>query len=198
MPGTGDGCPPDAVRSAAVDPEAITRAQARIDHAASGRIEPAELDAVLERARDQVEALAATAAEIESTLPSRVRDAVQDGLREQVLPVGRNLAEIRGLMNQAIRRMERIEGDLLAERHARVDDLALLVDLVTSGWRNVEQRLSRIEERLGPEERSGLRREDELETAAPAGLGLEVDPAAERDRELTRDREAEASPAAVA
>jgi hypothetical protein len=73
---------------------------------------------------------------------------VQDGLRAQVLPVGRNLAEIRGLMNQLIRRLERVEGDLLSERHARVDDLALLVDLVTSGWRGVEQRLARIEERL--------------------------------------------------
>ncbi len=46
-----------------------------------------------------------------------------------------NLAEIRGLLNQAIRRLERLEGDLLAERHARIDDLALLVDLVSSGWR---------------------------------------------------------------
>jgi two-component sensor histidine kinase len=73
---------------------------------------------------------------------------VQDGLRAQVLPVGRNLAEIRGLMNQLIRRLERVEGDLLSERHARVDDLALLVELVTSGWRGVEQRLARIEERL--------------------------------------------------
>jgi hypothetical protein len=73
---------------------------------------------------------------------------VQDGLRALVLPVGRNLAEIRGLMNQLIRRLERLEGDLLSERHARLDDLALLVDLVTSGWRGVEQRLARIEERL--------------------------------------------------
>ena len=73
---------------------------------------------------------------------------MQDGLRAQVLPVGRNLAEIRGLMNQVIRRLERVEGDLLSERHARVDDLALLVDLVASGWRGVEQRLARIEERL--------------------------------------------------
>jgi chromosome segregation ATPase len=131
-----------------MDPEAIKRAQARIDQAASGRIEPAQLDAALERAREQVEALAATAAELESTLPGRVGDALQDGLREQVRPVGRNLAEIRGLMNQLIRRLERVEGDLLAERHARVDDLALLVDLVSSGWRGVEQRLARIEARI--------------------------------------------------
>jgi uncharacterized coiled-coil protein SlyX len=73
---------------------------------------------------------------------------VQDGLSAQVVPVGRNLAEIRGLMNQLLRRLERVEGDLLSERHARVDDLALLVDLVTSGWRGVEQRLARIEERV--------------------------------------------------
>jgi hypothetical protein len=131
-----------------MDAEAITRAQERIDRAAAGRIEPAAVDATLERAREQVEALAATAAELEATLPTRLGDALQDGLRAQVAPVGRNLAEIRGLMNQVIRRLERVEGDLLAERHARVDDLALLVDLVSSGWRAVEQRLSAIEERL--------------------------------------------------
>jgi hypothetical protein len=135
-----------------MDADAIARAQARIDQAAAGRVEPAQVDATLERAREQVEALAATAAELEATLPSRVGDALQDGLREQVRPVGRNLAEIRGLMNQVIRRLERVEGDLLSERHARVDDLALLVDLVTSGWRGVEQRLAAIEAKLRPDD----------------------------------------------
>jgi hypothetical protein len=131
-----------------MDADAIQRAQARIDQAASGRVEPAALDAALERARDQVEALAATTAEFEATLPTRVGNAVQDGLRAQVMPVGRNIAEIRGLLNQVIRRLERVEGDLLSERHARVDDLALLVDLVASGWHGVEQRLVKIEQRL--------------------------------------------------
>ena len=54
-------------------------------------------------------------------------------------------AEIRGLLNQAIRRLERLEGDLLAERHARIDDLALLVDLVSSGWKGVDARLEKVE-----------------------------------------------------
>jgi len=135
-----------------MDAEAIARAQARIEAAASGRVEPAQVDAAFERARDQVEALAAAAAELESTLPARVGDAVQDGLRAQVLPVARHLAEVRGLMNQLIRRLERIEGDLLAERHARVDDLALLVDLVSSGWRGVDQRLARIEASIAKQE----------------------------------------------
>ena len=66
--------------------------------------------------------------------------------------MGRNLAELRGLMNQVIRRLERVEGDLLSERHARVDDLALLVDLVSSGWRAVEQRLGAIEQQLSSDD----------------------------------------------
>jgi hypothetical protein len=131
-----------------VDYSAVERARQRLEAAAAGRTEPAAVDAALERARGQIEALAATAAELETTLPARVGDAVQDGLREQVLPVARNLAEIRGLMNQVLRRLERVEGDLLAERHARVDDLALLVDLVGTGWRGVERRLARLEEGL--------------------------------------------------
>jgi hypothetical protein len=131
-----------------MDGEALKRAQERIEQAAAGRVEPAVVDATLERAREQVEALAVAAAELEASLPSRVGDALQDGLRAQVLPVARHLAEVRGLMNQLIRRLERVEGDLLAERHARVDDLALLVDLVSSGWRGVDQRLDRIEAAL--------------------------------------------------
>ena len=124
---------------------------------------------MLERAREQVEALAAAAADLEAALPSRVGDAVQDGLREQVLPVARHLAEVRGLMNQVIRRLERVEGDLLAERHARVDDLALLVELVSSGWRGVDDRLARLEKSL--EERGGaiIYRMEERRPGAESG-----------------------------
>jgi hypothetical protein len=149
----GDIHPTVTVTSPPMDAEAISRAQARIADAAAGRVEPAQVDAAFERARDQVEALAAAAAELESTLPARVGDAVQDGLRAQVLPVARHLAEVRGLMNQLLRRLERVETDLLAERHARVDDLALLVDLVSSGWRGVDQRLTRIEASIEKQER---------------------------------------------
>ncbi len=106
------------------------------------------MDAVLERTRAQVEDLAQAAAELQSTLPAKIDGALQDGIREQVRPVGRNLAEIRGLTNNVIRRLERIEGDLLAERHARVDDLALLVDLVSSGWKSVDVRLGSLEKSL--------------------------------------------------
>jgi hypothetical protein len=132
-----------------MDAEALQRAQERIERAASTRVAPADLDAALERARNQVAALAATTAELEATMPDRVGDAVKDGIRVEVLPVARHIAEVRGLINQLIRRVERIEGDLLSERHARVDDLALLVDLIAAGFLGVEQRLDRIEAKLG-------------------------------------------------
>jgi hypothetical protein len=128
--------------------DAIEKARERLREAAEGRPDAAAVDAVLERARAQVEELAQAAAALEATIPAQVEHAVVDGLQEQVRPVGRNLAEIRGLMNQLIRRLERVEGDLLSERHARVDDLGLLVDLITSSWKSVERRLSTLERRL--------------------------------------------------
>jgi hypothetical protein len=147
-----------------MDGEALKRAQERLEQAAAGRADPATVDAAFERARDQIEALAVAAAELESSLPTRVGDAVQDGLRAQVLPVARHLAEVRGLMNQMIRRLERVEGDLLAERHARIDDLALLVDLVSSGWRGVDQRLERIETGLAEQRGATVYRLEDRQT----------------------------------
>jgi hypothetical protein len=135
-----------------VNPGAIERANERLQQIATGRVESAAVDAALERARDQVEALAEATAKFEATLPQRVGDAVQEGLREQVVPVAKHLAEVRGFSAQLVRRLERIEGDLLAERHGRVDDLALLIDLITSGWHGVDERLARLEKMLGADE----------------------------------------------
>jgi chorismate mutase len=131
-----------------VDQDALERARERLDEAAQGKTQPSDVEAALERARAQVEELAATAAELESTLPDRVGEAVRDGIRSEARPVSRQLAEVRGLANQTIRRLERIETELLAERASRVDDLGLLVDLIESGWRAVDDRLRRIEEAL--------------------------------------------------
>jgi hypothetical protein len=131
-----------------MDEAAIQRAKERLAAAAEGRVDPSDVQATLERAREQIEALADLAAQIESSLPGRVSDAVREGLKAEVIPVGRHIAEVRGLAGQTIRRLERMEGDLLAERHARLDDLALLVDLITSGWKGVDDRLARLEERL--------------------------------------------------
>ena len=124
-----------------MDDGALQRARARLDE----RAEAAALELLVARAREQVEALTTATAALAETLPSEVGEAV----REQARPMGRNLAETRGLMNQVIRRLEQVEADLTSERHARVDDLALLVDLVAAGWQNVDSRLAKLESLVG-------------------------------------------------
>jgi len=128
-----------------VDEDTLRRAHERLA-AADERTHEADVDAALERARSQVEQLAELAANLETSLPERVGNAVRDGVRAEALPVARQMAEVRGLAGQTIRRLERLEGQLLAERRARLDDLSLLVDLVSSGWRGVDTRLERIEQ----------------------------------------------------
>jgi hypothetical protein len=86
-------------------------------------------------------------------IDEQIAAAVRDGVRVEAAPVGRHLAEVRGMSVRAIRQLERIEANLAAERSSRVDDLAVLVDLFTAGWRSVDERIARIEELLGGDER---------------------------------------------
>ena len=80
-----------------------------------------------------------------------IREALRDGLREEAAPISRRLAEVKGLSNNAIRRLDGLERTLDAERDARIDDLALLVELLTEGWRAINTRLDRIEAALAPQ-----------------------------------------------
>jgi len=137
-----------------VDRDAIERARMRLAETGENRPDDASLQALLERARAGLEALALTTAELETGIPEKLETSLQKGLREEVLPVARHLAEVRGLSGQTIRRLERLQTDLASERKARVEDLALLVDLITSGWRGVEKRLDRIEPVLDRVERA--------------------------------------------
>ena len=88
----------------------------------------------------------------DALLREALREGLRDGLREEAAPVSRRLAEVKGLSNNAIRRLERIEATIESERSARVDDLALLIDLLTAGWRTMNARLDRIEAALQPRE----------------------------------------------
>jgi hypothetical protein len=80
----------------------------------------------------------------------QIRETLKEGLREEAAPISRRLAEVKGLSNNAIRRLENIEATIESERSARVDDLALLVELLTEGWRTMNARLDRIEAALEP------------------------------------------------
>ena len=81
-------------------------------------------------------------------MEGRFKRGVREVVRDEAATVARQLAECRGLANQTNRRLERLQADLDAERNARVDDLAVLVELITAGWKSVEERLDRIEQRL--------------------------------------------------
>jgi len=163
-----------------MDESALARARERIAAVTEGRPHPSDIDSALERSREQVETLAATAAELGAAIPAQVGLAVRDGIREEVLPVARHIAEIRGLFVQSIRRLERIESELLAERKARVDDLALLVELVASSWRSVDARLDRLED---------------AHTETAASLDELVESLLADDDELTVEEEESAEPA---
>ncbi len=111
---------------------------------------PHDVAATLERTRREVEALARAADGLQDSLPETISTAIRDGLRAEAAPLATRVAEVKGLANGAIRRLERLETDLLAERNARVDDLALLVELITGGWRGLNARLDRIEAAVAP------------------------------------------------
>ena len=133
--------------------DAVERARKRLKEAGTAS-DPAELEATIDRAREALESFAAQAAELEASVPERLDAAVRDGIRTEARPLGRQVAELRGLANGTIRRLEHIQHDLDAERRARIEDLALLVDLIASGWNGVERRLDRLERSLDRLERS--------------------------------------------
>jgi hypothetical protein len=89
-----------------------------------------------------------------------IREALRDGLKEEAAPISRRLAEVKGLSNNAVHRLASIEATIQSERSARVDDLALLVELLTEGWRAMNARLERIEALLRPAEGDVVRLRD--------------------------------------
>jgi hypothetical protein len=119
-----------------------------------------------------------------------IREALREGLREEASPISRRLAEVKGLSNNTVRRLEGIEQTLASEREARIDDLTLLVELLTEGWRSLNTKLDRIETALDrPANVVPLRnnvalagRQEQLEAGAATDLGVEVEPPAEHRR----------------
>src|SRR5947207_8548018 len=64
---------------APVDEGALDRARERLADASAGKPQPADVEAALERARSQVEALAATAADLEASLLGRAGGGAREG-----------------------------------------------------------------------------------------------------------------------
>src|SRR3954452_11410162 len=72
--------PVGTLASRSMHDAAWQRVQDRLAEVAATRTQPSDVDAALERARTQIEALAQASASLEATLPGQVGDAVRDGI----------------------------------------------------------------------------------------------------------------------
>ena len=117
------------------------RARARAERPSGGPGDtPAampDLRTILARAEANVGELRHTAAALEQSLPETVERAVERAMDERATP--RRLAELRELVRSRAGQMEQVNRDLLAERLGRIEDLELLVDLISSGMAALRQ-----------------------------------------------------------
>ncbi|HEY7003407.1 MAG TPA: hypothetical protein VH281_03935 [Gaiellaceae bacterium] len=111
-----------------------------------------------------------TASELQSSLPQDVGSVVYEALRVEVRPVAQHLAELGGLFQLLIGRMDELRDELRRERHERLQDVELLSELVTTGWRSADRRVGRMEK--------GLERLEETIEGQSAGRFLQF-PSAE-------------------
>lgn len=122
-----------------------------------------EREELLERFR-------ASATELETTLPQGVGSVVYEALRVEVAPVAQHVAELGALFERMLARLDDVSAGVQDERRDRLDDVALLTELVTTGWRSVDRRLARLEQIVARIEagRSGRRGagHDRLDDAA--------------------------------
>jgi hypothetical protein len=100
-----------------------------------GASEPAgpDLRTLLARSEQHVDELRRSASELAAILPTRVEAAVARALGEDEGGLGRRLDTVLDRSGQLNAAVERVERDLLAERMARVEDLEVLVNLVSGG-----------------------------------------------------------------
>jgi hypothetical protein len=92
-----------------------------------------DLRTLLARSERHVDELRRSASELAAILPTRVEAAVARALGEDEGGLGRRLDTVLDQSGQLTAAVDRVERDLLAERMSRVEDLEVLVDLVSGG-----------------------------------------------------------------
>ncbi len=107
----------------------------RVAPAQPAPIEPAgpDLRTLLARSERHVDELRRSASELAAILPTRVEAAVARALGEDEGGLGRRIDHVVDQDGRLAAALERVESDLLAERMARVEDLEVLVELVSGG-----------------------------------------------------------------
>lgn len=101
-----------------------------------------DLRTILARAETHVDELRSTAAALEESLPARVERAVERALSAH--PDTRQAEELRELLRGLSRQVEQVNRDLLAERLGRVEDLELVVDLISTGMAALRQDVATV------------------------------------------------------
>jgi hypothetical protein len=141
------------VHGEAVSEDVQERVQRAIDalgppHAARRtEVLPAHREAAADRSHDAlVERFRVATAELEATLPEGVGTVVYEALRVEVRPVAQHVAELGALFERMLQRLDQVSGEVESERRERTEDVALLTELVTTGWRSVDRRLARLEQ----------------------------------------------------
>ena len=144
-----------------------------------GANEPAgpDLRTLLVRSERHVDELRRSASELAAILPTRVEAAVARALGEDEGGLGRRLDEVLGQATGISAAVERVERDLLAERMARVEDLEVLVNLVSGGLgalhadlRAVRSELAELRAVVGQPLHFTVAREQGEDAAGPEAL----------------------------
>lgn len=94
----------------------------------------------------QLDRLTAATSELEATLPQGVGTVVYEALRVEVGPVAKHVAELATLFDRMLQRLDKVSTEVGDERRERFEDVALLAELITSGWRSVDRRIARLEQ----------------------------------------------------
>jgi chromosome segregation ATPase len=121
--------------------------------------EESELGAVraaLARSEGELDTVRAATAELRSVLPTRVEAAVSRALLgADGGALGRRLDDLHAVSAETTAAVRTIADDVLAERITRVEDLELVVDLLSRGFsatradvQRLERRVERFESRL--------------------------------------------------
>jgi Bacterial regulatory proteins, lacI family len=95
------------------------------------------------RARDLVQAMLQAAEGGASGLPGSLRYQSLE-----IRPLAERMTVVDQLLERLVEDVHAAKDELRRGRSERVEDLALLVDLITASWRAVEQRLNRLERKV--------------------------------------------------
>lgn len=139
-----------------------------------------DLRTLLQRAETNVDELRGTARELAAILPTRVEAAVARALGQDEGGLGRQLGDVLGETLENGSALDRVERDLLAERMARVDDLEIMVRLITSGVASLKSEIAVLAERVealqGTLERPLTLTLERPADPGPAAAGAETNP----------------------